>query len=103
MSRVSESDSGSPNPHASINHDYITSEKNDYTALPPTFNGESTEFEWQKRKMYTNIIGLNDELWDILEDDIYIQFNGVGMITDSKTFTPFQKKTYTKHIELDAF
>lgn len=47
--------------------------------------------------MYTYIIGLDDELWDILEDGIDIKVNGVGMITDRKILTPSQNKTYLKH------
>lgn len=47
--------------------------------------------------MYTYIIGLDDELWDILEDDINIKVNGVGMVTDWKTLTPTQKKIYIKY------
>ena len=48
-------------------------------------------------KIYTHIIGPDDELWDILEDDIDIQFNGVGMVSDKKSLTPAQKKIYIKH------
>lgn len=47
--------------------------------------------------MYTYIIGLNDKLWDILEDGINIDVNGVGMEKDKKTLTPDQKKIYRKH------
>lgn len=47
--------------------------------------------------MYTHIIGLDDELWDILEDSIDILVNAVGMITDRKSLTPAQKKTYRKY------
>lgn len=50
------------------NHDQSTFSQNTYTARPLTFSGDSTEFEWWKSKMYTHIIGLDDELWDILED-----------------------------------
>lgn len=52
-------------------------EKNSYTTRPLTFGGDSTEFEWWKSKMYTRSIGLDDELWDILEDGIDIPVNGV--------------------------
>lgn len=50
-----------------------------------------------REKMYTYIICLDDELWDVLEDDIDIEFNGVRMVADRKTLTPAQKKTYRKH------
>lgn len=41
--------------------------------------------------MYTHIIGLDDELWDILKDGIDIPVNGVGMLTDRKTHTCSKK------------
>lgn len=41
--------------------------------------------------------GLDDELWDILEDGIDFQVNGVGMVSDRRSLTPDQKKIYTKH------
>lgn len=47
--------------------------------------------------MYTHIIGLDDELWDILEDGIGIQTSGVGMVYDRKYLTLAQKKIYIKH------
>lgn len=84
-------------PRGDNNHDQNTSEKNNYIARPLTFSGHSTEFEWWKSKMYTHIIGLNDKLWDILEDSIDIQVNGVGMVFDGKFLTPDQKKIYRKH------
>lgn len=71
-----------PTPLGDVNRNYSTFEKNNYVAMPPTFNGDSTKFEWWKSKMYTHIIGLDDELWDILEDEIDIPMNGVGMIIE---------------------
>lgn len=97
MSDISETGSGNPNPHATINHDYSISEKNKYTARPPTFSGDSTEFEWWKSKMYADIVGLDDELLDILEDGIVIPFNGVGVVAEKKSFTPSHKNIYRKH------
>lgn len=47
--------------------------------------------------MYTHIIGLDDELQDILEDGIDFHVNGVGMVSDIKFFTPDQKNIYRKH------
>ncbi|XP_050909755.1 uncharacterized protein LOC127123595 [Lathyrus oleraceus] len=97
MSKISGIGSGTAKPHVVISHDYSTFEKNNYTARPPTFSGGSIEFEWWKSNMYTHIIGLYDELWDILEDGIDIPVNGVRMATDKKSLTPAQKKTYRKH------
>lgn len=42
MYEVYRTGSGTPNPHATINHDYSTSEKKNYTIRPPTFSGNST-------------------------------------------------------------
>lgn len=75
-----------------IPYDYNNIENSHYLARPLTFSGDYTQFEWWKIKMYTYIIGLDDEFWDILEDDINIKVNGVGMVTDKKTLTPTQKK-----------
>lgn len=47
--------------------------------------------------MYTHIIGLDDELWGILEDGIDIPINGVGMITGRKHITPAKIFLYRKH------
>lgn len=47
--------------------------------------------------MYTHIIGLDDELCSIHEDDIDIPVNGFKMLTDRKSITPIQKKIYRKH------
>lgn len=47
--------------------------------------------------MYTHIVSLDDELQDILEYDIDIPVNGVGMVSDRKTLTPILKKIYIKH------
>ena len=88
---------GPTNPFGRVNHDYNASKKNSYTTRPPTFSGDSNEFEWWKRKMYTHIISHDDELWDILEDGINIQVNGVEMMSDIKSLTPAHKKIYKKH------
>lgn len=36
---------GTPNPFGRVNHDNSTSKKNNYTTRPPTFSGDSIEFE----------------------------------------------------------
>ncbi|XP_050884962.1 uncharacterized protein LOC127088093 [Lathyrus oleraceus] len=97
MSGVFESGSGTLTPHVAINHDYSNPENNNYTARSPMFNKGYTKFEWWKSKMYTHIIGLGDELWDILEDGIDILVNEVGMVSDRKGLTPSHKKVYRKH------
>lgn len=47
--------------------------------------------------MYTHIFGLDDELWDILEDDIDFQVNGVRIVSNRKSLTLDQKKICRKH------
>lgn len=103
MYEISKTGSGSPNPHVTINNDYNTYEKNNYTARPPTFNGDFTEFEWWKTKMQTHILGLDDELWEILEVVIDIAVNGVRMVTDRKSITLAKKRLIGNIIELMAF
>jgi len=36
----------------------------------PKFNGDPEEFSWWKTNFYSYVIGLNEELWDILEDGV---------------------------------
>jgi len=60
---------------AVIPYDYssINTNKNDRNAnrnKPPMFNGDPEMFSWWKTKMYSHIMGMNDELWDILEDGV---------------------------------
>lgn len=83
--------SGEEPPRGNNNHDQSTFGQNTYTARPLAFNGGSTEFEWWKSNMYTYIIGLDDDLLDILEDDINFHVDGVGMVSNRKSLTPNQK------------
>ena len=58
---------------AAIPLDYssINTSKNDRNAnhnKPPMFNGDLEMFSWWKTKMYSHIMGVDDELWDILEE-----------------------------------
>ena len=94
---VSGSSEGTPNPFGTVNHGYNTSKKNNYITIPTTFCGDSIEFEWWKMKMHTHIIGLDDDLHNIFEDDIDIQVNGVGMVSDRKSLTPAHKMIYRKY------
>ena len=45
-------------------------------------------FPWWKTKMYSHIMGMDDELWDIREE---------GVALDRKAHTTEQKKLYKKH------
>jgi hypothetical protein len=63
-----------------VNHDYnnTTSDKNSYLARPSSFSGDDEQFSWCKSKMYSHIIGVDDELWDIIEDGICFPINHDG-------------------------
>jgi len=48
--------------------------------------------------MYCNIMGLDEELWDILEDGVGdLALDEEGAAVDRKKHTPAQKKLYKKH------
>ncbi|MCI77773.1 F-box/LRR-repeat protein, partial [Trifolium medium] len=36
----------------------------------PFFNGDAATFEWWKDKIYSHITGIDDELWDIVEEGV---------------------------------
>lgn len=80
-----------------VSYDYSAPEKTYYSAKPPSFSGDSTQFKWWKRKMYTYILILDDELQDILEVGIDFDVDVVGMVKDRKALTPSEKKVYRKH------
>ena len=48
--------------------------------------------------MYSYIMGLDEELWDILEDGVGdLALDEEGASVDRKKYTPAQKKLYKKH------
>ena len=64
----------------------------------PTFNGDPEEFSWWKTNVYSYVMGLNEELWDILEDGVGdLVLDEEGAAIDRKKHTPEQKKLYKKH------
>ena len=77
---------------AAIPYDYSSNtNKNERSAnynIPPMFNGDPEMFSWWKTKMYSHIMGMDDELWDIREE---------GVALDRKAHTAEQKKLYKKH------
>lgn len=85
------------------NSDSNTSKTKNYTSKPQTFSGDSTEFEWWKSKMYTHILGVDDELWDILEDYIYIHVDGIRMVADKRASLPLKRKLIENITECVAF
>src|SRR4030067_3186383 len=64
---------------------------------PPSFTGEAEKFPWWKSKLYSHIIGIDDELLDIIEDGIDIEVDDEGKCADRKKLTDEQKKVYKKH------
>ncbi|MCI53377.1 F-box/LRR-repeat protein, partial [Trifolium medium] len=36
----------------------------------PIFNGDAATFEWWKDRIYSPITGIDDELWDIVEEGV---------------------------------
>lgn len=87
-------------PRGNNNHDQSTPDKNNYITRLPTFSGNSTEFDWCESKMYTHIIGFDDNLWDILEDGINFKVDGLSIVTNRKNLRHAQKKVYRKHYKV---
>jgi len=64
----------------------------------PKFNGDPEEFSWWKTNFYSYVMGLDEELWDILEDGVGdLVLDEEGAAIDRKKHTPEQKKLYKKH------
>jgi len=62
------------------------------------FNGDPEEFSWWKTNFYSYVMGLDEELWDILEDGVGdLVLDEEGAAIDRKKHTPEQKKLYKKH------
>ena len=89
---ASSSGAGSGSGGARIPYDYnSTISKHERSAnhnKPPMFNGDPEMFSWWKTKMYSHIIEMDEELWDILEE---------GVALDRKAHTTEQKKLSKKH------
>jgi len=100
MSREYASGSGSGS-RAAIPYDYSNNNKNERFAnhnKPPMFNGDPEMFSWWKTKMYSHIMGMDDELWDILEEGVGdLKLDEEGATLDRKAHTTEQKKLYKKH------
>jgi len=62
------------------------------------FNGDLDTFSWWKTKMYSHIMDLDEELWDVLEDGVGdLELDEEGVVVDRKKHTADQKKLYKKH------
>jgi len=87
---------------AAIPYDYSSNtSKHDRSTnhnKPPMFNGDPKMFSWWKTKMYSHIIGMNEELWDILEEGVgNLRLDEEGIALDRTAHTAEQKKLYKKH------
>jgi hypothetical protein len=64
----------------------------------PKFNGEPEEFSWWKTNFYSYVMGLDEELWDILEDGVGdLVLDKEGVVVDRKKHAHALKKLYKKH------
>ena len=62
------------------------------------FNGDPNTFSWWKTKICSNIMGLDEELWDILEDDVDdLILDEECDAVDRKKRIVAKKKLYKKH------
>jgi len=77
---------------------YEYGNKKAYFSKVPKFDGDPEEFSWWKTNFYGYVMGLDEELWDILEDgigDLVIDEEGAAI--DRKKHTPAHNKLYKKH------
>jgi len=77
---------------AAIPYDYSSNtNKNERSAnhkKPPMFNGDPESFSWWKTKMYSHIMGMDDELWDTLEEGVGdLKLDEEGAALDRKAHT----------------
>jgi hypothetical protein len=88
---------------AAVGYYYGTSsgEKKSHAKKLPLFNGEPEDFSWWKTNFYSYVIGLDEELWNILEDSVGdLVLDEEGAAVDRRKHTPDQKKTYKKHHDI---
>jgi len=97
MSSVEGSSSGTG--HNVVSYDYGTSDdKKSDSSKAPRFNGDPEKFLWWKTKMYNHIMGLDEEIWDVLENGVGdLALDEEGAAINRKKHTPTHKKLYKKH------
>jgi len=94
---MSTGESSSPG-GVTIPYDYGTKDKSSGSNKPPMFNGDPETFSWWKTKMYSHIMGLDEELWDVLEEGVGdLVLDEEGVVVDRKKHITAQKKLYKKH------
>ena len=78
--------------------DYSYGDKKAESGKVPRFNGDPEEFSRWKTNFYSYVMGLDEELWDILEDGVGdLVLDEEGAAIDRKKHTLEQKKLYKKH------
>jgi len=96
MSADESSISGSGVNHIVVSYDY--GDKKADSGKVSKFNGDPEEFSWWKTNFYSYIMGLDEELSDILEDGVgELDLEEEGAAVDRKKHTPAQKKMFKKH------
>jgi len=90
--------SGSSGNHNVLPYDYGDKKADSGKVLK--FNGDLEELSWWKTNFYSYIMGLDEELWDILEDGVGdLDLDEEVVVVGRKKHTPAQKKMYKKHDE----
>ncbi|KAK2456470.1 gag-protease polyprotein [Trifolium repens] len=84
-----------------VKFDYDTNEKDRRSSdKVPFFNGTETGYPFWKTKMYSHIMGIDCDMWDLVEDGVNFEnmdSEGIVSSKDRKAFTPTQKIEYKKH------
>jgi len=93
---------------AAIPYDYSNNNnKNERSAnhnKPPMFDGDPEMFSSWKTKMYSHIMGMDDELWNILEEGVGdLKLDEEGAALDRKAHTVEQKKLIRNITRSEAF
>ena len=89
----STSRSGTSHSGADVPYDYGYGDKKAESGKVPRFNGDLEEFSWWKTNFYSYVMGLDEELLDILEDGVGdLVLDEEGAAIDRKKHTPEQKK-----------
>jgi len=91
-----DSSSGQNNNNNVVPYDY--GDKKDDSGKIPKFKGDHEEFSWWKTNFYNYVMGLDEELWDLLEDGVGdLVLDEEWAAVDKKKHTPAHNKIYKKH------
>jgi len=86
------------NHNAAIKYDYNTNnEKYNFFVKLSSINGDPSQFSWWKSKMYSYIIGVDDELWDVIKDGVLFPVDTKRIVPDKKSLSATQNSVYRKH------